>query len=131
MIQTLFRLLVVVMALAGMAAKSHADPCSSVPLGTPCDIQQGEPAVYSGVLMTETTAKDLAQKVLDVKTLEAQLLYSERERAADNTKNQEIVYNLKLKLEDAPLPFYQSPWFWLGTIAAFGGGVVLGVYLER
>lgn len=125
MIQTLFRLLVVGMALVGMAAKSHADPCSQVPAGTPCEIEQGEPAAYSGTCMTNSTAEDLTKKVLSIPALEARIAYEERERAADNLKNQNIIYALKKEVDNAPLPFYETPWFWLGLAAAGVTGYVL------
>lgn len=128
---TLFRLLVVTFVLFGMVTRSWSNPCSSVLRDTlPCQLEVGQQSPYTGVLMTDSTARDLVEKLFLVKSLEIQLQAEEQERAADNAMNKSIIHQLKVKIEDAPLPFYESPWFWLGVAGAFGGGLALGLSLK-
>lgn len=130
-VSTLFRLLVVMSVCFGLTVRSWGAPCSIVRTDKmPCEIATGDGAPYDGVLMTDSTARDLIDKVFLVKKLEIQLRAEEQERAADNASHQEVIYKLRVKLEDAPLPFYESPWFWLGIAGAFGGGLALGLSLK-
>lgn len=128
---TLFRLLVVASVLFGMVTRSWGNPCSSVLRDMlPCQLEVGQASPYTGVLMTDSTARNLLEQLFLVKTLEIQLAAEEQERAADNAMNKSIIHQLKVKIEDAPLPFYESPWFWLGVAGAFGGGLALGLSLK-
>lgn len=92
----------------------------------PCDIRTGEPAPYDGTLMTESTARSLNDKVFDVESLNLRLELIAKLRAVDAKTNADLTAKLKEKIEDAPHPFYESPWFWVGAIGAFAGGVYLG-----
>lgn len=113
-----------------LSGNAFADRCSILRTDeTPCDIRVGEPAPYTGTLMTESTARSLADKVFDVQSLELRLELLTKLRAIDAKTNADLVTKLKEKIEDAPHPFYESPWFWIGTIGAFAGGVWLGSQL--
>lgn len=127
-----FRILIsclVVLALLGKMARS--EPCSVLRLDNlPCDIQQGQEASYSGTLMTNSTAFDLASNVIKIKQLKLDIGLEKQLHDIDNQVNDKKIYQLKLTIADAPLPFYNSPWFWLGVAGAFGGGLALGLSLK-
>lgn len=128
---TFFRLLIVTTVLFAMSLRSWAAPCSILRTDhMPCELATGAESPYDGVLMTDSTARDLLDKLFLVQRLEIQLHAEEREHAADNTSHQGVIFKLRTKLEDAPLPFYESPWFWLGVAGAFGGGLALGLSLK-
>lgn len=97
----------------------------------PCEILYGYPAPYSGTLMTEGTVRALVDKAFEVDRLNVRLDTLEKLRLADKKSSDELVTKLKVQIEDAPGPFYESPWFWLGAIGAFAGGVALGVSLSK
>lgn len=126
----IFRALVTLMALFALAMKAHPAPCSILMTSdVPCSLQQGQESPYSGTLMTDTTAWDLTSRIYKVKELELDIGLEKRLHAIDNEVNEKIIYNLKVELEDVPLAFYESPWFWIGMSAAFAGGLYLGLSL--
>lgn len=127
-----FRILIACLVLISVLSRlAQAEPCSVLRLDNlPCDIQQGQEASYSGTLMTNSTAFDLVSKVFKIKQLDLDIAYERQVHDIDNKINEKLIYQLKVNLADAPLPFFESPWFWLGVAGAFGGGLALGLSLK-
>lgn len=124
------RVVIVCLVLLGFATKTWAAPC--VPGGREaCTLVQGAPAPYAGVLMTETMASDLADMPYRLRKMQADLELEQALRNADNRYHRTVITRLEVALEEAPDPWYKSPWFWLGVIAAGVGGYVAGASLSK
>lgn len=125
----LARVVIVCLVLLGIATKTWAAPCVPGSSGA-CTLAAGAPAPYAGILMSETMADDLAEMPYRLRRLQADLELEQALRNADNRYSRTVITRLETALEDTPDPWYKSPWFWLGIIAAGVGGVVAGTHIR-
>ena len=124
------RLLAALLCVSVLSSTAFADPCSMLMASdVPCEINWGEPAPYSGTLMTDSTARSLADKVFDLEDLQIDYdALKEASRVQADTYEKRIL-DLKVRLEKAPRPLLQQPLFWIVSISALAGGFVLGFSL--
>lgn len=113
-----------------LGGSGRAETCTSLLLDeVPCELSFGDPAPYSGTLMSRSTARSLADKVFELEDLridlEALRLASRVERERDAIK----IVELKIALENAPRPLLEQPAFWIVSGLALIGGFVAGAVL--
>lgn len=126
-----FRSLIVSLVVLALATNAWSrNPCTSLSIGTkPCDIQHGQVAPWSGVLMTESTARSLAGKEALSRELTLKLELAEKTRTLLEARYEKRLSELEVQLEQAPSPLIENPWFWLSVVGAGVGGVAFGVWV--
>lgn len=113
-----------------LSSSSYAGPCSMLMVeDLPCEIQWGEPAPYSGTLMTSSTARGLADKVYELEDLKIDFNALQLASQVSEKTYEKRILDLKVRLENAPRPLLEQPLFWIISITALGGGIVLGLSL--
>lgn len=120
---TLVALLMVIV----MATRAIAEPCNAIMVDElPCEIVVGDPAPYSGTLMTKSTAYSLQDKVFEVKKLRIALdaLQLSKDTMAETYEIR--IVDLKVQLEDAPRPLLEQPVFWIVAGVALIAGFATG-----
>lgn len=110
-----------------LASRAMAAPCNVLMLNElPCEIQGGDPAPFSGTLMTKSTARGYADKVFAYKLL---VIDHEALKLSSQTKYEtyeNVIIDLKVQLEDAPRPLLEQPAFWVVSGIALIGGFAAG-----
>jgi len=113
-----------------LSSSALAGPCSILMASdVPCEIEWGEPAPYSGTLMTTSTARSLADKVYELEDLQIDFNALKLASQVSEDTYEKRILDLKVRLENAPRPLLEQPLFWIVSIAALGGGIALGVSL--
>ena len=110
-----------------IASRALAEPCNVLLMNeSPCEIQWGESAPFSGTLMTKSTARGLADKVFEYKRLTVDFESLKLTSAAKIETLENVVVDLKVQLEDAPRPLFEQPFFWVFVGVALIGGFASG-----
>lgn len=110
-----------------LASRVWAAPCNVLMLNElPCEIQGGDPAPFSGTLMTKSTARGYADKVFAYKRLVIDHEALKLESQAKSETYEKVIVDLKVQLEDAPRPLFEQPFFWVFVGTALIGGFAAG-----
>lgn len=123
----IFRILVTLLVLLALVAQTGATPCGPNSTAA-CEINKDTPAPYSGTLMKEHEVWGLIDKVLDAEAETARAQAETNIARADATVYRDLYFKAKAAIGPA---FYETPWFWLGILAAGGAGVALGLNLSK
>lgn len=119
--------ILVLLLTLGMTGRAWAEPCNVLLLDElPCELNWGEPAPYSGTLMSKSTARDLTGKVYEVMTLQIDLESLRLESEQRYVTYEDRILDLKVQLEDSPRPLLEQPAFWIVSGLALVGGLVGG-----
>ena len=121
------RSLVALLLVLLVTGRSWAAPCNVLLLDElPCEIQGGDPAPFTGTLMSKSTARSLADKVYEIKKLKIDVAALKLASSEIASTYETRISDLKIQLEDAPRPLLEQPFFWIAVGGTLIGGFAAG-----